>query len=94
MVLSYVTYSNETEIEKSQNISINESKNERIKKKLYESSVKNQNQLVDILEKCFENEGDLIDFISFTKIIENINSDNLFIFLYIFIFNQNLTKIR
>ena len=34
VVLSYVTYSNETEIEKSQNISINESKNERIKKKI------------------------------------------------------------
>ena len=87
LVLSYVTYSNETEIEKSQNISINESKNERIKKKLYESSVKNQNQLVDILEKCFENEGDLIDFISFTKIIENINSD-IYFMIYIFLLQK------
>jgi len=87
VVLSYVTYSNETEIEKSQNISINESKNERMKKKLYESSVKNQNQLVDILEKCFENEGDLIDFISFTKIIENINSD-IYFMIYIFLLQK------
>ena len=87
VVLSYVTYSNETEIEKSQNISINESKNERMKKKLYESSVKNQNQLVDILEKCFENEGDLIDFISFTNIIENINSD-IYFMIYIFLLQK------
>lgn len=87
VVLSYVTYSNETEIEKSQNISINESKNERMKKKLYERNVKNQNQLVDILEKCFENEGDLIDFISFTKIIENINSD-IYFMIYIFLLQK------
>jgi len=87
VVLSYVTYSNETEIEKSQNVSINESKNERMKKKLYESSVKNQNQLMDILEKCFENEGILIDFISFTKIIENINSD-IYFMIYIFLLQK------
>ena len=87
VVLSYVTYSNETEIEKSQNISINESKNERMKKQLYESSVKNQNQLIDILEKCFKNEGDLIDFISFTKIIENINSD-IYFMIYIFLLQK------
>ena len=90
VVLSYVTYSYETEIEKSQNVnnySINESKNERMKKKLYESSVKNQNQLIDILEKCFKNEGDLIDFISFTNIIENINSDIYFI-IYIFLLQK------
>ena len=90
VVLSYVTYSYETEIEKSQNVnnySINESKNERMKKKLYESSVKNQNQLIDILEKCFKNEGDLIDVISFTNIIENINSDIYFI-IYIFLLQK------
>ena len=87
IVLSYVTYSNETEIEKSNNYSINASKNERMKKKLYESSVKNQNQLVDILEKCFKNEGDLIDFISFTNIIENINSD-IYFMIYIFLLQK------
>ena len=89
--LSYVTFTNENVAENS--INDNEKENnyseklKKITKKLYESSVKNQNQLVNILEKCFENEGELIDFISFTNIIEKINSD-IYFMIYIFLLQK------
>ena len=79
VVLSYVTYSNENDQEKSFN---NDNNN-----KLYESSVKNQNQIVDILELCFENKGELIDYVSFTNIIENINPD-IFFMIYTFLLTK------
>ena len=91
VVLSYVTFTNENVAENS--INDNEKENnyseklKKITKKLYESSVKNQNQLVNILEKCFENEGELIDFISFTNIIEKINSD-IYFMIYIFLLQK------
>ena len=89
VVLSYVTVMNENEIEKEKSMTINNKLNNndkmnKISKKLYESSVKNQNQLVELLEKCFENEGELIDYLSFANIIENINSD-IYFMIYIFL---------
>jgi hypothetical protein len=91
VVLSYVTYSNETETEKKKllnnnNLKYNDKIN-KVTKKLYESSVKNQNQLVELLEKCFNNDEELLDFISFVNIIENINSD-IYFMIYIFLLEK------
>ena len=92
VVLSYVTVINENEIEKEKSMNINTNINNndkmnKISKKLYESSVKNQNQLVELLEKCFENKGELIDYLSFANIIENINSD-IYFMIYIFLLEK------
>ena len=92
VVLSYVTYkNNDDEIEQSLNNKENEKsindynkKINKITKKLYESSVKNQSELIELLEKCFENEGELINYKSFTYIIDKINPDIYFI-IYIFL---------
>ena len=71
VILSYVHFSNK--------------KNKKLDtKELYESSVKDQSKLVEILEKCFENKGELINFDDFCKIIENINND-IYILIYIFL---------
>jgi Ca2+-binding EF-hand superfamily protein len=94
VVLTYVTYKNNDDIEQSEQ-SLNNKETERsvnyfnkkmnkITKKLYESSVQNQTQLTDILEKCFQNEGELINYKSFTNIIDKINSD-IFFMIYIFL---------
>ena len=92
VVLSYVTYSNENDLEKdkslySNNNINNNDKMSKITKKLYESSVKNQNELFDLLEKCFENREELIDYISFVDIINNINS-NIYFMIYIFLLGK------
>ena len=91
-VLSYVTFTNENDIEKEKSLNINNvlNSNEKMKKlskKLYESSVKNQNQLVELLENCFENEKELIDYISFTKIIEKKNS-YIYFMIYIYLLEK------
>ena len=91
-VLSYVTFTNENEIEKEKSLNINNDldindKMKKLSKKLYETSVKNQNQLVDILEKCFDDEKELIDYISFTKIIEENNS-YIYFMIYIFLLEK------
>ena len=94
IVLSYITYKNNDDIEQSE-LSLNNKETEKsvnyfykkinkITKKLYESSVQNQIQLTDILEKCFQNEGELINYKSFTYIIDKINSD-IFFMIYIFL---------
>ena len=92
VVLSYVTIINENEIEKekSMNINNNLNHNDKMNKKykiLYESSVKNQNQLFELLEKCFEKEGELIDYLSFANIIDNISSD-IYFMIYIFLLEK------
>jgi hypothetical protein len=51
---------------------------------LYESSVNTQNQLIEILEKCFENRGKLINFDNFINIVEDISSE-IFFLIYIFL---------
>ena len=92
VVLSYVTYSNENDLEKDKSLYSNNNINNndkitQITKKLYESSVKNQNELFDLLEKCFENKEELIDYISFADIVNNINS-NLYFMIYIFLLGK------
>ena len=84
VILSYVESSNNKKIiqndKTSEKIIINT-------QELYETSVKNQNQLIEILEKCFENMGDLIDFKKFIYIVENINS-SIFFKIYIFLLQK------
>ena len=95
VVLSYITDSNEgiLENEKSLNTKTNitntnyKDKINKLSKKLYESSVKTQNQLKEILDICFKNEGELIDYSSFVNIIENINSD-IFFMIIIFLLEK------
>ena len=88
-VLSYVQFSNK------KNKNNNDNNNSEINsgtdmnkslntKRLYENSVKSQNQLVDILEKCFENMKELINFNNFITIVEKINSE-IFFMIYIFL---------
>ena len=64
-VLSYVTFTNENYLEKEKSLNLaknldNTEKLNKLSKKLYESSVKNQNQLIELLEKCFVNEKELL----------------------------------
>ena len=75
-VLSYVQFSNRKN-NKKENKTLNT-------KQLYENSVKDQYQLNEILEKCFENMGEIINFDDFVQIIETINSEIFFI-IYIFL---------
>ena len=91
-VLSYVTFTNENDLEKEKSLNLaknldNTEKLNKLSKKLYESSVKNQNQLIELLEKCFVNEKELIDYISFTNIIENINPE-IYFMIYIFLLEK------
>ena len=88
-VLSYVEFTNKKEnnndnnknIETNSGSDMNKSLNT---KRLYENSVKSQNQLVDILEKCFKDMKELIEFKNFIYIVENINSE-IFFMIYIFL---------
>ena len=85
VVLSYVKFSNKKNNKNIKNsdikdINVNQSLN---MKQLYERSVKNQNQLIDILEKCFENR-ELINFKEFMYIVETISSE-IFFMIYIFL---------
>ena len=91
-VLSYVQFSNKKNVN-SDNYNSNKTSsgsdmNKSIKsintKQLYENSVKSQNQLFEILEKCFEKMGELINFDNFVSIVENINSE-IFFMIYIFL---------
>ena len=91
-VLSYVTFTNENDLEKEKSINLNNNldnkeKMNKISKKLYESSVKNQNQLIELLEKCFKDQKDFIDYITFENIIENINPD-IYFMIYIFLLEK------
>ena len=88
-VLSYVEFTNKKENnnDNNKNIEINSGSdmNKSLNtKRLYENSVKSQNQLVDILEKCFKDMKELIEFKNFIYIIENINSE-IFFMIYIFL---------
>ena len=95
-VLSYVKFSNKKKVNNNNNDNNNSNydinsgtdMNKSLNmKKLYENSVKSQNQLVDIIEKCFKNMGELIKFDAFINIVENINSD-IFFLIYIFLLNK------
>ena len=88
-VLSYVEFTNKKENnnDNNKNIEINSGTdmNKSLNtKRLYENSVKSQNQLVDILEKCFKDMKELIEFNNFIYIVENINSE-IFFMIYIFL---------
>ena len=88
-VLSYVEFTNKKENnnDNNKNIEINlgTDMNKSLNtKRLYENSVKSQNQLVDILEKCFKDMKELIEFKNFIYIVENINSE-IFFMIYIFL---------
>ena len=88
-VLSYVEFTNKKENnnDNNKNIEINSGSdmNKSLNtKRLYENSVKSQNQLVDILEKCFKDMKELIEFNNFIYIVENINSE-IFFMIYIFL---------
>ena len=82
VVLSYVQFSNKKNNKTSNNngIDINQSLN---MKQLYENSVKSQNQLVEILEKCFKY-GELMNFNNFVEIVETISGE-IFFMIYIFL---------
>ena len=88
VVLSYVKFSNK---KNNKNIKNNKDINENINvaqslnmQQLYESSVNTQNQLIEILEKCFENRDKLINFDNFINIVEDISSE-IFFLIYIFL---------
>ena len=88
-VLSYVEFTNKKENnnDNNKNIEINSGTdmNKSLNtKRLYENSVKSQNQLVDILEKCFKDMKELIEFKNFIYIVEKINSE-IFFMIYIFL---------
>ena len=88
-VLSYVEFTNKKENnnDNNKNMEINSGTdmNKSLNtKRLYENSVKSQNQLVDILEKCFKDMKELIEFKNFIYIVENINSE-IFFMIYIFL---------
>ena len=88
-VLSYVEFTNKKENnnDNNKNIEINSGTdmNKSLNtKRLYENSVKSQNQLVDTLEKCFKDMKELIEFKNFIYIVENINSE-IFFMIYIFL---------
>ena len=81
VVLSYVQYSNEKNKNKNENLNVNQSLNA---KQLYESSVENQNQLVDILEKCFTEKEKYINFENFVKKVGE-TSGEIYSLIYIFL---------
>ena len=84
VVLSYVQFSNKKN-NKNLNNSIGIEANPNLNmKQLYENSVKNQNQLVEILEECFQKFRGSITFNNFLDIVENINSE-IFFMIYIFL---------
>ena len=84
VVLSYVQFSNKKN-NKNLNNSIGIEANPNLNmKQLYENSVKNQNQLVEILEECFQKFRGPITFNNFLDIVENINSE-IFFMIYIFL---------
>ena len=88
-VLSYVEFTNKKENNndnnKNKEINSGTDMNKSLNtKRLYENSVKSQNQLVDILEKCFKDMKELIEFKNFIYIVENINSE-IFFMIYIFL---------
>ena len=88
-VLSYVAFTNENNFEKEKSLTLNinidnDEKYNKLSKKLYESSVKTQNQLIELLEECFSHEIELIDYISFMNIVENINAE-IYFMIYIFL---------
>ena len=56
-------------------------------KEIIDINKKNDIQLTNMLDICFINKHKLIDFISFTDIVENINSDIYFL-IYIFLLKQ------
>ena len=82
VVLLYVSYSNENENEDSNeeifndNNGINENKNKN-----------NKNKLNDILDICFENQPETIDFLGFTNIVGKINSD-IYFMIYLFLLQK------
>ena len=80
VVLSYVQFSNKKNNNTKEEIDINQSIN---MKQLYERSVKNQNNLAEILEKCFKKKI-LINFEEFVLAVEN-NSSEIFFRIYIFL---------
>ena len=91
VVLSYVTFSNNEEMERSVNnkekeelFNDNDNKMDKLMKKLYESSLQNQTQLIETLNKCFIRGYELINYNSFINIIEKINSD-IYFMIYIFL---------
>ena len=84
VVLSYVQFSN-----KKNNKNKNQNNNNTIDvnqnmKQLYENSVKNQNQLVELLERCFEGANELINFNVFFDIVQNVSCE-IFFMIYIFL---------
>ena len=86
VVLSYITFSDKDIIENEKSLNINNNLNNKdkmskISKKLYESSVKTQNQLNELLDKCFKYNGELIDYRNFADIVEKINSDIFFMII-------------
>ena len=94
-VLSYVQFSNKKKVNNNNNDNNSNSEinsgtdmNKSLNmKKLYENSVKSQNQLVDIIEKCFKNMGELIKFDKFINIVENIDSE-IFFMIYNFLLKK------
>ena len=81
VVLSYITLDDSPDI-KSSGINIT-----------YKKRVTSQEELYNILQKCFENiPNNKMDFASFKNVIENVNSD-IYLMIYIFLLeNKPFTK--
>ena len=81
VVLSYITLDDSPDI-KSAGINIT-----------YSKRIKSQEELFNILQKCFENiPNDKMNFETFKNVIENVNSD-IYLMIYIFLLeNKPFTK--
>ena len=81
VVLSYITLDDSPDI-KSSGINIT-----------YSKRIKSQEELFNILQKCFENiPNDKMNFETFKNVIENVNSD-IYLMIYIFLLeNKPFTK--
>ena len=85
VVLLYVSYSNENEENNgeiyNENNGINNNKN------ILNNNQTNKNKLNDILDICFENQAETIDFPGFTNIVGKINSD-IYFMIYLFLLQK------
>ena len=85
VVLLYVSYSNEKEDDNDEsfnnNIEVESNKN------VVNNNENNKNKLNDILDICFENQSETIDFQCFTNIVDKINSD-IYFMIYLFLLQK------
>ena len=85
VVLLYVSYSNENEDNNNENF--NNNKGFDNNKNVVNNNETNKNKLNDILDICFENQLEKIDFPCFTNIVDKVNSD-IYFMIYLFLLQK------